>query len=261
MKKIALLGLIVLLCACGGNAQKKVVREFKLPEVPVILTTPEERADFVVKHYWQKFDFTDTVLIGMEEVTEQAFSNFIAMLSNVPHELAAEGLRKMMSGAEADTLMFAHFLKMSEKYFYDPNSPMRNDELYIPILEEYIKSTKVSELDKTRSRSQLAMTMRNRVGDIATPFGALNKAKGDHILIFFFNPDCPDCKRVKEYIAAAELTKRVTLIMVDPDQNEGLDKLYDLKAIPCLYLLDKSKRVVIKDGQIEQVDYYLQQNS
>lgn len=259
MKKIAVLGLIVLLCACGGNAKKKVVREFKLPDVPVILSTPEERTDFLVKHYWQKFDFADTVLIGMEDITEQTFSNFIALLSNAPHELATEGIRKMMQGAEVDSLMFAHFLKLSEKYFYDPNSPMRNDEFYIPVLEEYIKSVRVSELDKTRSRAQLAMTMRNRQGDIATPFAQLNRAKGNYILLFFFNPECEDCKRVKEYVASSELDKRTTVVMVNPDDAPDLHNLYDLKAIPCLYLLDRDRRVLVKDGQIEQIDYYLQQ--
>ena len=35
------------------------------------------------------------------------------------------------------------------------------------------------------------------------------------------------------------------------------DEIYDLKAIPTLYLLDKDKKVVLKDVTFEQVENYL----
>lgn len=35
--------------------------------------------------------------------------------------------------------------------------------------------------------------------------------------------------------------------------------LYDLKAIPTLYLLDKDKKVLLKDATVAQIDQYLQQ--
>ena len=35
------------------------------------------------------------------------------------------------------------------------------------------------------------------------------------------------------------------------------DEIYDLKAIPTLYLLDKDKKVVLKDVTFNQVEYYL----
>ena len=34
--------------------------------------------------------------------------------------------------------------------------------------------------------------------------------------------------------------------------------LYDLKAIPTLYLLDKDKKVLLKDATVAQIDQYLQ---
>ena len=35
--------------------------------------------------------------------------------------------------------------------------------------------------------------------------------------------------------------------------------LYDLKAIPTLYLLDKNKKVLLKDAVVGQIEQYLQQ--
>ena len=37
------------------------------------------------------------------------------------------------------------------------------------------------------------------------------------------------------------------------------DEIYDLKAIPTLYLLDKDKKVVMKDVTFNQVENYLKQ--
>ena len=36
--------------------------------------------------------------------------------------------------------------------------------------------------------------------------------------------------------------------------------LYDLKAIPTLYLLDKDKTVLLKDATAEEIEEYLQKN-
>ena len=38
--------------------------------------------------------------------------------------------------AQANSTMYGYFVSLMEKYFYDPNSPFRNEELYIPVLKE-----------------------------------------------------------------------------------------------------------------------------
>ena len=37
-------------------------------------------------------------------------------------------------------------------------------------------------------------------------------------------------------------------------------ELYNLNAMPTLYLLDAEKRVLVKDGTIREIEYYLQEN-
>jgi hypothetical protein len=46
----------------------------------------------------------------------------------------------------------------------------------------------------------------------------------------------------------------------DPDRVVLDRELYDLTAIPTLYLLDAQKRVVLKDAPFDQVELYLQQH-
>ena len=70
--KRQILGIIIIIgwgmMACGNThreqekespvvMQEKKKRSFQLPEVPVMLNTPELRAVYVAQHYWDHFDF------------------------------------------------------------------------------------------------------------------------------------------------------------------------------------------------------------
>ena len=75
----------LLLCACkSGNASSQsksetpqdTIKSFTLPTIPPMLTAPEQRADFLVKHYWDNVNFADTNYIHHPEVTEQAWADY-----------------------------------------------------------------------------------------------------------------------------------------------------------------------------------------
>ena len=66
-------------CAYAQKQQEKT-REFRLPDMPVTLTAPGDRAAYLSLHYWDHFDFADTSLISRPEITEQAFVDFISIL-------------------------------------------------------------------------------------------------------------------------------------------------------------------------------------
>ena len=102
--------------------------------------------------------------------------------------------------------------------------------------------------------------------------------RADYLLIYINNPGCEMCKEVCDAIVSSpmlnELSERgrlrVLAIFPDEDLTEwrnyrsqmparwinAYDKgcrirdgeLYDLKAIPALYLLDREKRVMVKDA-------------
>ena len=66
--------LFLILCAsCGSRkandnketaVQADTVKKFTLPLIPAMLNTPELRADYLVRHYWDNMDFTDTGCYG-----------------------------------------------------------------------------------------------------------------------------------------------------------------------------------------------------
>ena len=208
-----------------------------------------------------------------------------------------------MDSAASDSAMYVHFTNLASKYLYEPNSPFRNEEYYIPVLRHIIALPRMEEPDKSRPRFLLDMALKNRPGEVAADFvytrtngsrGRLRRISADYTLLFFNSPDCEDCRRVKGYMAASEYLAgmtgegsarrpRLVILAVYPDEDVELwraasyppcmlnvhdasqaisrQRLYDLKAIPCLYLLDADKRVLLKDATVEQVELYLKEHA
>ena len=292
--------LLVLCSACGGRttSNKNKPAPFEIPEIPMMLS-PQDRGAFLAQHYWDKFDFTDTVYQwGNEAAAEQIFANYIAIMWQVELDKATSSIKKFLATAEAaENITFTRFLDLCEKYLYDPNSPMRNEELYIPVLEYIVVSPNVPELEKIRPLHRLEMAFKNRVGAQATDFtytlasgvkGNLYNIRADYTILFFNNPGCSACKSMREEISSLPLLSeminsgQIKVLAVYPDEdlaewkdyqpnipttwinaydeNQVMKKenTYDFKAIPALYLLSHDKYVLIKDALSPiQLEQYL----
>ena len=78
MKYLYVLLLTLTVNACSGQRNQKTEESnvapptFEMVSVPTLITDPVERAEYLVKHYWDKFDFKDTTYIHEPQVTEQA---------------------------------------------------------------------------------------------------------------------------------------------------------------------------------------------
>ncbi len=293
MKNVFFIVLLLVSCGKSPKAQQVENKEFRLPEIPLTLVEPIDRAKYLVAHYWDRYNFADTTQKGRPEITEQAFVDFLQVLKETPLKEAEAGIDTLLNKAMAgDSVMYAHFVELADKYLYDPNSPMYCEDYYMEVLRNIIASNRVDEISKVRPRFRLELAEKNRVGSVATDFeytlvngkkGRLSGVKKDFVLLFFNDPDCHDCQRVKEYIMnSSVLNNNPKLAVLSVFPNEDIDlwkktfyparwisgssvglrneKVYDLRAIPNLYLLDKEKRVLIKDGQVEAIEQYLETN-
>lgn len=284
----------------NSQVEQISVDDFTLPDIPSEITNSDLRAQYLVKHYWDHFSFRNRELIGRPEITEQAFVDYINILNYVPNYKVDESIRETIKKAEVDTLMHAHFISLFEKYFYDPNSPFRNEELYIPVLNQITKSSLLTDTDKSVYEFQLEMAMKNRVGKKGNNFKytlasgktfSFYELKSEYTLLMFSNPGCPTCETVTRQLSSSEPIKNaltlnsstrtmLTIITLYPDENldewlahlpqmpanwvHAYDKdleithknLYDIKAIPTLYLFDNDKNVILKDTSIEAIENF-----
>ena len=300
MKRILFSLLVISLCcfSCSGQQKNestieaKKERGFQLPEVPVMLDTPEARATFVCEHFWDNFDFADTAYIHLPDITEQAIVNFMDLMPRVPKELSEKAMVILYQKAAPYSPMLWHFWETMSRYWKDANSPVRNEEMFIRLCKSVESVPQVEEVLKQRASFARRLAEKNRVGQSAIDFtytlasgkqGRMYGLKADYTLLFFYNPDCHTCmeiknamkqsSRLKEWVSSGKM--KVLTLYPDEDvalwrghlnelSNEwvnGYDKgqvlthelLYDLSAIPSFYLLDKDKKVLLKDVDWNQV--------
>lgn len=274
-------------------------RKFRMIGIPDSITSSGDRMNYLMLNYWNNFDFGDTLFIDLPEVTEQAFADYLDVLNQTRREDVVLSINKMLSRAQTEDRsgrMYAYFLDLFNKYTYDPNSPLLNEELYIPVTE-YIESDEVSDFaTKERAKFAQGMMLKNRIDTRASDFkyqtlasqkGSLSELQKDYTLLYIYNPDCPSCKETIGYLSESTIlnhfldTDKLDVLAVYPDDELSLwreyaqslpsqwihardvpqqirsKQLYNLRALPTIYLLDKNKKVLLKDTNVPTIERYL----
>ena len=83
-----------------------------------MLNTPELRADFLVKHYWDNVNFADTNYIHHPDITEQAWADYCDLLNHVPLSTAQEAIKKTIARTETEKKVFDYITGLADKYLY-----------------------------------------------------------------------------------------------------------------------------------------------
>lgn len=288
--------------ACGAQGrvskgvQPKVEQSAKvvdyLPSVAFRVQRASQMLDevaqreYYAEHFWDEYDFADSTFVAQVDNTLMMQTLLTAVALSTTPETTPDYLTKLMQRTVVSKPVMQYFLTMGEELFYDPNSPYRNDEYYIPMLRVALESGLLDEYERLPYESDLHIVSQNRVGHVANDFEltlasgqriSLYDIEADYVLLFISNPGCPMCRDVKEAILASQLLsdmvedESLKIVVLYPDadldawhaakddyplawingydaeQTIEAEELYDLKAIPSLYLLDAEKRVMLKD--------------
>ena len=63
-------------------------------------------------------------------------------------------MRKTIEQTNVDKKSIHLHHRLADKYLYDPNSPMRNEEFYIPVLDAMLASPLLEEIEKVRPKAR-----------------------------------------------------------------------------------------------------------
>lgn len=292
------------LVACSGNPKRggeaaegadAPSQEFALPQVPVVLTSPEERAAYVLSHFWDNLPLNDTAYCHHAELMEQNVVNFLSLLPVADEEARAEGFRRTLQTVAADSVTFRLVTGIVARYLDDPNSPMRNEEQYIIYLESLLGSSLLDEAERLRPAYRLQQARKNRKGTKAADFSFIDRAgrtgrlydtQASLLLLVFYDPACDHCAEIlrdvdeSPVVAGMLADRRLTLLAVYTEGDRELwDKtkqslprswhvgfdttrivereLYSLPAMPVLYLLNQDKTVLLKDASLSEIEQAL----
>lgn len=319
MRKLAVYSLalmVFLVPACRGgkkapSPEEGFPRTFPEPEIPSVFGTPSERVEYVATHFWDSFLDTadiypsDTSMVNgvSNEEVESALAVYVRILKD---GLSLDSGKKAVSGffgkmetfAKADTSMavFDFLVKKATAILYNPNSGLRDEDLFLP----FVSALAVSPFAKESLRESYAYDVRmcslNQAGSKAADFvftelsgrrTRLHDIKAENTLLFFSNPGCPACADIIEELTADAVVTgmiesgklAVVNVYIDEDVDKwredaakypsswhnGYDQdllirsdlLYNVRAIPSLYLLGKDKEVILKDAPENIVIKYI----
>ena len=284
MRKIIFILTILAMLGCSGGGKKSQTAE---PQESITTEiTPEERLQYRVDHFWDDFNFEDDKQLTMlsREQMIYALSEYVTI---IPEERADSLMRALIRRASTSHDMLDYFATLCEIVLHNPNSALRNDEYYIPVLEELVSSPLLDEYERIAPAYDLEVARKNRIGMQATDFvytleddtqGNLHDIKANYTILMFSNPECPLCGEIMRQIASSPLLSALMqngvlkVLTLYPDEDVARwrkyignipsewiraydkggiltkERLYNLSAIPALYLLDRDKRVLIKDG-------------
>ncbi|WP_293913676.1 MULTISPECIES: DUF5106 domain-containing protein [unclassified Sphingobacterium] len=255
----------------------------------------QEHKYYLAEHYWDDIPLSDSLSdIGLEGFKE-SLEDYLLLLQTFPPEIAKETMRGFLNRKIASSTLLMQVQDIIENYLYNPLSPLRNDKLYATFLEYKLAYPGIEDMYLVRTRYQLHIISRNNINQAAEDFTyitpksgetSLFNIKSNYTLLYFYNPSCPFCEETtKKMIQSRILNEFKTVrqglailaICTEPSKknwssyirsfpsdwiNGYNDKIstqqrYDLRALPSLYLLDKDKKVLLKDATFSQIEYVL----
>lgn len=295
-----LIGIVGHLFISSDLMAQSATNGFTLPAIPDTLQTVESRSSYLVAHYWDRFSFADSLqFMNQPEMVEQALVDYVDLFRLVPAAEAENSLSALMDQASVTLNGFLFFYNTLEKYLYDATSPMRNEALFIPVLQKMMASNKLNDDDKLRPAMLLKSVSKNKVGSMAADFSYTKPDGSQHqlsevqtplTLLLFFDPECDDCHqvimRLEKTDVLNQLTadRQLTVLAVYPGENKrlwqtmaqhmlptweiGMDEsqtiynkeLYDILGFPSMYLLDQHKTVILKDASLTALEEYFGAN-
>lgn len=270
--------------------QAQAQQSFPYPAIPDTLRSVEQRAGYLSEHYWDNYNFADTLLLKSKEVTEQGFVNFIDILNRFNLDNASKGVahkdiaqkgitrkditqkdiarkditqkgiacftRKAFSNAAAKE----RFENLIEHYFEDQLSPVRNDRVYLIFLEEMKNSPCFDETEKERIAFKIKTTNKNLPGDIAINFKFKDESGKEHqlsdykdqkVILYFYDPDCENCHKVSAWLKQQTIPADIKVLKMIADNH--ISYMYSLKNMPTIFLLDKENKVILKDCTAQEL--------
>lgn len=296
MRKVAqgilslLVWCVMLSAGCAGDSSRAAATEatdsvptLPLPQLPAELREPQQRAAYMAVHFWDALSLQSQTLRRDTAFMEQNFANFLAVLPYAPDDAISEAMRRLVAQCAADSEGVRLLEEVGRKYLADPNSPMRSEELYIPMLKAFAETETLPDDVRVRSEERLAQAMKNRPGMPAADLTLLlpdgrgttlrRIAAGDTTVVMFYDPDCDKCSEITQRLSApdARIPYRIVAVDVAGDRRAWeaslgklpgqwrvafardaaqVDEVYDLPALPAFYLLAPDGTVLLKDFPI-----------
>ena len=178
---------VLMMAGCGSNTKKaERFSALPFPDVvpPAMRQDPGQVAEYMVLHWWDGITDPsrtypcDTLLVSGVRigVVELKMANWTNILGMVDMSVAAKAINRLYDRTAAcekkDTSsnVFETFEGLIEKYLYDPNSPLRNEDHYALYAARLASSDLVEPVMQEKYARNVRLSSLNSVGTKAADF-------------------------------------------------------------------------------------------
>jgi hypothetical protein len=305
--------LAVLLLAAGcreRKAEQFTALPFPDVQLPSMISGQQEALEYMAVNYWNGMTDpsrnypSDSLLVSgvRRGDVEQKFADWTSIMEYAGNGIWSKAVGNLYDRALAcerkDTAsqVFDTFVDLFQKYYYNPNSPMRNEDVYYHFVSRYASYEGLTDVEKAKYEREARLCALNRIGTRASDFRFADRRgnitnlydiKAELTLLFFSNPGCEACMNIinvlreDPVISSMVASGRLAVANIyidediqawrsympvypeewyngfDPDMILRSNEIYAIRAIPSLYLLDSEKRVIMKDAPEERLFRYL----
>jgi hypothetical protein len=257
-----------------------------LPPLPSTISSNEQYLAYSALHAFDNFPYTDgrmsTTPAAMNRLLAVC-SNLFYM--NPQHSPAIADTLLTRWQANADN--YHAFFTVMETAFGTIGVSFWTEEIYLTMLKNALAYPQLEERRQNYYQQLYELQSKNLPGsqlpDIPILWSddsrsSLHAVEAEYTLLYLQNPDCHTCTAVRGYMAAnpeldqavksgrltvvtlyfekdEQLWRRYLSTKADPRWRHGWDyqgaidsgSLFDLRAIPVIFLLDKDKKVIVKN--------------
>ena len=251
---------------------------------------------YYCQHCFDYYPFTDPRMTTTP-MTTQRLREFCGNVLYLPPTDAAQAVEGVLTKAQANARTYHFFFDWLSKTFGSQGTPFYNESLYLAMLDNALKYNDLDKDHRTKCETEHKLHTLNLEGTPINNFkvqwsdgtrGTLHDIEAEYLLVYFQNPECPECTMIRGFLAeneelnkaiASGRLKVVTIYFEDDEElwkryiaNEAkaeylhgwdysgeIDQntLFDLRAIPYMFLVNKDKKILKKDLLYNEVSDYL----
>ena len=254
---------------------------------------------YLAEHLFDAFTWDDERLL-QTPVLYNKFKEFAQNIFPLEAGITIPIILKALDASKKSKNLYLALFDFLEHEFGSYRSPYRDVLLYIEMLKDILKVPDLEETRKLFYEYELKLITKNQEGTQAIDFNILLSTgdtinlyavDAEFLLLYFQNPDCSTCGEFREKMKNMEplynaiSSGKLKVLTVYFEENENLwrnylktkaftnwahgwnydlriseERLYDVRNIPTIMILDKNKKVIRKDIFPNELEEWLKRN-
>lgn len=203
---------------------------FEYPVAPEELESLDAKCDYLVKNFWNNFDFKKKRAIDQYALNE-AFGVYVTSMRYASKKEVDQSVDKLISKISSNPALLIQFTKAAEFNLYGPRADVWIDDLYLKFVDAILKNKKISTAKKEKYQAQANSLRLSREGNSAPSFNFIDTNGEKKIyfpmstptILIFGDPDDTDWR----------------LARLKMDTNFKLGEALEKGKINILYILTK----------------------